>query len=72
MADKIKTDDLPPDQERLLRELIKKEMLKKIEGRIDSEDSNVLKSIKNLMDEEPAALKNADKKMEKIKERIKK
>ncbi len=72
MADKPKTDDLPPDQERLLRELIKKEMLKKIEGRIDSEDSNVLKSIKNMMDEEPAALKNADKKMEKIKERIKK
>lgn len=61
MPDKKKNDDLSPDQERTLRELIKKEMLSKIQSRIDGEDASILRSIKNLIENESPQKRKAEK-----------
>jgi len=47
-----KNIDLDPHQEKMLRDMIVKEMIKKIQSRVESEDSHVLKSIKNLIYEQ--------------------
>ena len=49
---KINNDDLDPHHERVLREMISKEMLKKIQNRVDNEDTKVLNSIKSLLNEQ--------------------
>lgn len=51
MGKNVKTDDLDPHQERLLREMISKEMIKKIQRRIDGEDHSVMKTFRSMFDE---------------------
>lgn len=39
-------------QDKIMREYMKKEMIKKIERRIDNQDDNVYKTIKSFLDED--------------------
>lgn len=59
-------DDLDPHQERMLREMIIKEMMKKIQDRIASEDSKVLKSIKSLINEQEDKKQKIESKLKNI------
>ncbi len=49
LIDNVKTDDLSEEQKRLLAELISKEMMKKIESAVLSNNAGVIDSIKNLI-----------------------
>lgn len=66
MDKKKLTEDLDPHQERMLREMISKEMLRKIQSRVDSEDSNVLKSFRSLLDEQTEKKDKMSKKISNI------
>lgn len=39
-------------QERLIREIMSKEILKKIERRVDNKDENVIKTVRQVLDED--------------------
>lgn len=76
MTDKKYMDDLRPDQEKLLKELISKEMMKKIERRIDGSDNSVMKTLRTFLDDEtvqkPKPGKNAAKVLEAAKRKSEK
>lgn len=59
-------EDLDPHQERVLREMIVKEMMKKIQDRIASEDSKAIKSIKNLVNEQEDKKQKIENKLKSI------
>lgn len=61
-----KNDDLDPQQERLLREMISKEMIKKIQHRIENEDKSVMKTFRNVIDEEAVKSGKVEKALKKI------
>ncbi len=61
-----KNIDLDPHQEKMLRDLIVKEMMKKIQSRVESEDSHVLKSIKSLINEQEDKKQKIEKKLKNI------
>jgi len=67
MKDKKKlTKDLDPHQERVLREMISKEMIAKIQRRVDNEDSKVLKTFRSFIDETTEKKKKMESKLKKI------
>jgi len=49
IIDKVKTDDLNDEQKRLLSELISKEMIKKIETAVLTNNVGVVETIKSLI-----------------------
>jgi len=59
-------EDLDPHQERVLREMIIKEMMKKIQDRIAGEDSKAIKSIKNLVNEQEDKKQKIERKLKNI------
>lgn len=59
-------EDLDPHQERVLREMIIKEMMKKIQDRIAGEDSKAIKSIKNLVNEQEDKKQKIESKLKNI------
>ncbi len=59
-------EDLDPHQERVLREMIIKEMMKKIQDRIAGEDSKAIKSIKNLVNEQEDKKQKIESKLKSI------
>lgn len=61
-----KNIDLDPHQEKMLRDLIVKEMIKKIQSRVEAEDSHVLKSIKNLVNEQEDKKQKIEQKLKNI------
>ena len=67
MKDKSKLmEDLDPHQERVLREMISKEMLAKIQRRVENEDSKVLKTFRSFIDETDAKKEKVENKIKKI------
>jgi hypothetical protein len=61
-------NELEKAQDKIIRELIKKEMLDKIERRIDSEDAHVLKTLRSMIEESPEIKEKMKKKAKKEKE----
>ncbi len=66
MSKKINNDDLDPHQERLLREMVSKEMMKKIEHRIAGDDSSAMKSFRALFDEKTEKKNRMENKIKNI------
>ncbi len=49
---KVQTDDLDKEQAKMLKDMLTKEILKKIERRIESEDENIMKALKGMIEDE--------------------
>lgn len=49
---KVQTEDLDKEQSKMLKDMLTKEILKKIERRIDSEDENIMRALKGMIEDE--------------------
>lgn len=52
MAANDKPQDLNPDEERAYKEILAKEIMEKVKDKIESNDPNVVKTIKAMLDDD--------------------
>lgn len=57
MADLNKIKKLLSDDDKVMRDIMAKEMLRKIEARIESKQENAFKTIKNFLEDETKSTK---------------